>query len=84
MNNLGHDYMKCVMVYKNSNFRLEVLYVLAYFLLLVHLNYSSIVLVQTLKETLTYGVGYLHEGLSDTEVKIVEQLFTSGAVQVSH
>ena len=37
---------------------------------------------QTLKETLTYGVGYLHEGLTDTEVKIVEQLFTSGAVQV--
>ena len=38
---------------------------------------------QTLKETLTYGVAFLHEGLSDTEVKIVEQLFVSGAVQVS-
>lgn len=37
---------------------------------------------KTLRETLTYGVGYLHEGLSDTEVKIVEQLFTSGAVQL--
>eukprot|EP00112_Aurelia_sp_Birch-Aquarium-sp1_P011482 Seg2414.1 transcript_id=Seg2414.1/GoldUCD/mRNA.D3Y31 product="U5 small nuclear ribonucleoprotein 200 kDa helicase" protein_id=Seg2414.1/GoldUCD/D3Y31 len=37
---------------------------------------------KTLKETLTYGVGYLHEGLSDTEVKVVEQLFTSGAVQL--
>ena len=37
---------------------------------------------KTLKETLTYGVGYLHEGLSDIEVKVVEQLFTSGAVQV--
>ncbi|CAB4009960.1 U5 small nuclear ribonucleo 200 kDa helicase, partial [Paramuricea clavata] len=36
----------------------------------------------TLKETLTYGVAFLHEGLSDTEVKIVEQLFVSGAVQV--
>lgn len=39
--------------------------------------------LQTLKETLTYGVAFLHEGLSDTEVKIVEQLFVSGAVQVS-
>jgi pre-mRNA-splicing helicase BRR2 len=38
--------------------------------------------LQTLKETLTYGVAFLHEGLSDTEVKIVEQLFVSGAVQV--
>eukprot|EP00794_Sanderia_malayensis_P005235 gene5235-5896_t len=37
---------------------------------------------KTLKETLAYGVGYLHEGLSDTEVKVVEQLFTSGAVQI--
>jgi len=38
---------------------------------------------KTLKETLTYGVGYLHEGLTDMEVKVVEQLFSSGAVQVS-
>lgn len=37
---------------------------------------------KTLKETLTHGVGYLHEGLSDIEVKVVEQLFSSGAVQV--
>uniref|UniRef100_A0A672JRK2 Activating signal cointegrator 1 complex subunit 3 n=1 Tax=Salarias fasciatus TaxID=181472 RepID=A0A672JRK2_SALFA len=36
----------------------------------------------TLKETLANGVGYLHEGLSTTERKIVEQLFNSGAVQV--
>ncbi|BFY98347.1 hypothetical protein BsWGS_01387 [Bradybaena similaris] len=36
----------------------------------------------TLKETLANGVGYLHEGLSETENKIVEQLFASGAVQV--
>ncbi|XP_030593292.1 U5 small nuclear ribonucleoprotein 200 kDa helicase [Archocentrus centrarchus] len=36
----------------------------------------------TLKETLANGVGYLHEGLSATERKIVEQLFNSGAVQV--
>ena len=37
---------------------------------------------KTLKETLTYGVGYLHEGLTDMEIKVVEQLFSSGAVQV--
>uniref|UniRef100_A0A1A8I724 U5 small nuclear ribonucleoprotein 200 kDa helicase n=1 Tax=Nothobranchius kuhntae TaxID=321403 RepID=A0A1A8I724_NOTKU len=36
----------------------------------------------TLKETLANGVGYLHEGLSATECKIVEQLFNSGAIQV--
>lgn len=32
----------------------------------------------TLRETLANGVGYLHEGLSATERKIVEQLFNSG------
>ncbi|KAK2558441.1 U5 small nuclear ribonucleoprotein 200 kDa helicase [Acropora cervicornis] len=37
---------------------------------------------KTLKETVGYGVAYLHEGLSDTETKIVEQLFNSGAIQV--
>uniref|UniRef100_A0A3Q2D8B3 U5 small nuclear ribonucleoprotein 200 kDa helicase n=1 Tax=Cyprinodon variegatus TaxID=28743 RepID=A0A3Q2D8B3_CYPVA len=36
----------------------------------------------TLKETLANGVAYLHEGLSATERRIVEQLFNSGAVQV--
>ncbi|XP_043940140.1 U5 small nuclear ribonucleoprotein 200 kDa helicase isoform X2 [Protopterus annectens] len=36
----------------------------------------------TLKETLSNGVGYLHEGLNLTERNIVEQLFSSGAVQV--
>uniref|UniRef100_A0A8C2KRE3 Activating signal cointegrator 1 complex subunit 3 n=1 Tax=Cyprinus carpio TaxID=7962 RepID=A0A8C2KRE3_CYPCA len=36
----------------------------------------------TLKETLSNGVGYLHEGLSPTERRIVEHLFTSGAIQV--
>uniref|UniRef100_A0A3Q2ZMJ6 U5 small nuclear ribonucleoprotein 200 kDa helicase n=1 Tax=Kryptolebias marmoratus TaxID=37003 RepID=A0A3Q2ZMJ6_KRYMA len=36
----------------------------------------------TLKETLANGVGYLHEGLSATERRIVEQLFNSGAIQV--
>lgn len=37
---------------------------------------------KTLKETVGYGVAYLHEGLSETETKIVEQLFNSGAIQV--
>ena len=40
------------------------------------------IIVQTLVETLSNGVGYLHEGLSELERKVVEQLFTSGAVQV--
>ena len=38
---------------------------------------------QTLKETVGYGVAYLHEGLSEAETKIVEQLFNSGAIQAS-
>ena len=38
--------------------------------------------MQTLRETLASGVGYLHEGLSESERRIVEQLFNSGAVQV--
>ncbi|KAE8618809.1 hypothetical protein XENTR_v10009514 [Xenopus tropicalis] len=37
---------------------------------------------ETLKETLLNGVGYLHEGLSSLERRIVEQLFNTGAVQV--
>lgn len=37
---------------------------------------------KTLKETLSNGVAYLHEGLNDLERKIVEQLFSTGAVQV--
>lgn len=36
----------------------------------------------TLKETLANGVGYLHEGLSATERRIVEQLFNSGITAV--
>ena len=33
-------------------------------------------------ETLSNGVAYLHEGLSELERKAVEQLYSSGAVQV--
>jgi len=32
----------------------------------------------TLKETLVNGVGYLHEGLTAMERRVVEQLFSSG------
>lgn len=35
----------------------------------------------TLKETLLNGVGYLHEGLSPMERRLVEQLFSSGREQ---
>ncbi|GJV19495.1 DExH-box ATP-dependent RNA helicase DExH12-like protein [Tanacetum coccineum] len=35
-----------------------------------------------LKETLKYGVGYLHEGLTCTDQDIVETLFKSGSIQV--
>lgn len=34
-------------------------------------------------ETLSNGVAYLHEGLSEIEKKAVEQVYSSGAVQVS-
>lgn len=37
---------------------------------------------QTLKETLSQGIAYLHEGLSSEERYIVEKLFTCQAVQV--
>nr|KAG5691791.1 hypothetical protein BaRGS_003187 [Batillaria attramentaria] len=36
----------------------------------------------TLRETLASGVGYLHEGLSEAERRLVEQLFNTGAIQV--
>ncbi|KAJ9550083.1 hypothetical protein OSB04_022626 [Centaurea solstitialis] len=35
-----------------------------------------------LKETLKYGVGYLHEGLSNTDQDIVRTLFETGCIQV--
>lgn len=38
---------------------------------------------KTLKETLAQGVAYLHEGLSASDHRLVEQLFDSGAVQVA-
>lgn len=38
---------------------------------------------KTLKETLTQGVAYIHEGLTPSDHRIVEELFDSGAVQVA-
>lgn len=37
---------------------------------------------ETLKETLSNGVAYLHDGTTSVERKVVDQLFSSGAVQV--
>ena len=37
---------------------------------------------KTLKETIINGVAYLHEGTSDLDKRIVEKLFSSGAIQV--
>mmetsp|Transcript_16957 Transcript_16957/g.39591 ORF Transcript_16957/g.39591 Transcript_16957/m.39591 type:complete len:2174 (-) Transcript_16957:228-6749(-) len=37
---------------------------------------------RSLKQTLEYGVGFLHEGFSSTERALIERLFASGAVQV--
>ncbi|KAH9611678.1 hypothetical protein KSS87_017396 [Heliosperma pusillum] len=36
----------------------------------------------TLKTSLSYGVGFLHEGLSSTDQEIVSQLFEAGWIQV--
>ncbi|XP_034244320.1 putative U5 small nuclear ribonucleoprotein 200 kDa helicase isoform X2 [Thrips palmi] len=38
---------------------------------------------KTLKETLGQGVAYVHEGLSPSDHRLVEQLFESGAIQVA-
>uniref|UniRef100_A0A336MEZ9 U5 small nuclear ribonucleoprotein 200 kDa helicase n=1 Tax=Culicoides sonorensis TaxID=179676 RepID=A0A336MEZ9_CULSO len=38
---------------------------------------------KTLKETLSQGVAYIHEGLSQSDHRLVEQLFDSGAIQVA-
>ncbi|XP_071957394.1 U5 small nuclear ribonucleoprotein 200 kDa helicase-like [Antedon mediterranea] len=37
---------------------------------------------ETLKEMLENGIAYIHEGLTDMEKKVVEQLFTAGAIQL--
>ena len=37
---------------------------------------------KTLKETLSQGVGYMHEGLTAEDKSLVESLFDSGAIQV--
>jgi len=37
---------------------------------------------RSLKQTLEYGVGFLHEGFSTTERAVIERLFEAGAIQV--
>jgi len=37
---------------------------------------------KSLKQTLEYGVGFLHEGFSPTERAVIERLFEAGAIQV--
>ena len=37
---------------------------------------------KTLRETLSQGVAYMHEGLSPGDKRLVESLFDSGAIQV--
>mmetsp|Transcript_57678 Transcript_57678/g.103593 ORF Transcript_57678/g.103593 Transcript_57678/m.103593 type:complete len:2173 (-) Transcript_57678:154-6672(-) len=37
---------------------------------------------KSLKQTLEYGVGFLHEGFSNTERAVIERLFEAGAIQV--
>eukprot|EP00913_Durusdinium_trenchii_P023185 g21764.t1 len=37
---------------------------------------------KSLKQTLEYGVGFLHEGFSATERAVIERLFEAGAIQV--
>lgn len=38
---------------------------------------------KTLKETLSQGVAYIHEGLTPSDHRIVEQLFQTGAIQIA-
>ena len=37
---------------------------------------------EDLKETLEYGIGFYHEGMSKQDKMIVERLYTAGAIQV--
>lgn len=37
---------------------------------------------RSLKQTLEYGVGFLHEGFNQTERAVIERLFEAGAIQV--
>lgn len=39
-------------------------------------------LLQMLKETLSAGVAYLHEGVEPSDRRLVQQLLESGAVQL--
>ncbi|CBZ54476.1 RNA helicase-related protein required for pre-mRNA splicing, related [Neospora caninum Liverpool] len=45
-------------------------------------KYTSVVRDKMLNETLSYGVGLLHSGLSAAEQQLVQQLHAAGAIQV--
>ncbi|KFG53867.1 putative activating signal cointegrator 1 complex subunit 3 family 1 ASCC3L1, partial [Toxoplasma gondii TgCatPRC2] len=45
-------------------------------------KYTSVVRDKMLSETLAYGVGLLHSGLSAAEQQLVQQLHAAGAIQV--
>ena len=47
-------------------------------------QYVDMVEDETLRETLSSGVAFTHEGLSKKDLSIVQQLFDAGAVQVSY
>lgn len=38
---------------------------------------------QTLKETISHGIAYVHNGLNDTELRVIEQLYKACSIQVS-
>lgn len=45
-------------------------------------KYTSVVRDKMLLETLSYGVGLFHSGLSEAEQQLVQQLHAGGAIQV--
>jgi len=45
-------------------------------------DYLSQIKNQTLKHTLSHGIGFLHTGLTDTEKNIVKELYNAEAVQI--
>ncbi|EDV19743.1 uncharacterized protein TRIADDRAFT_51100 [Trichoplax adhaerens] len=45
-------------------------------------NYLRHISDSTLKETLLHGIAYVHEGLSDTELRIIEQLYDACYIQI--
>lgn len=38
--------------------------------------------MQTLRQTLEYGIGYYHDGMAESDIQIVQKLFAAGGIQV--